>query len=612
VVIGLAFAGLFGGTFTAYAACSNPSPLPSGYAAPCPVFSVSPALVAQSGTETLSASPQPGTDYIYTTAYYAQGSTWLPVTLTGNNAAPSYSSGPAQGSLTPSILSTLTPVTNYVVLWDWLWDATSQCYKGPGLNQCNTGTWRVQSFTITSTYTYSQSAYYTYSQAAYATPSTTPGIPSALFGLHINNFPQTAFPTMPFGAFRFWDSGARWPEINTANGVYDWSKLDALLLALKTHGISEIGFTLGGVPVWASTNPNDATCDYAVRGDTGSCDLPSDINADGTGTDATYIAWLTAIARHNQGLDPTVYAHIHWWEPWNEWHRNPIVSPNSIFSSYSFKGTYAQMVRLAEDARCTISGRGSVNGVPCGKTAIDPTALILTPSTIGHLVSGQQAMQNFLYCNSNPAPNSRCTTGTRGSASADVINSHFYVTGGIAAESVAADVAVYKTFLSSTDRAKPLWSDEGSWGQNSIVPDTDLQAAFVARYYFSGLSAGLSEMYWDSYDIPTFGSLFSNGALTKAGIAYQVTYAWMVGASLSAPCSASGTVWTCGLTRSGGYQALAMWDTAQTCSASTCNTSNKTVGTQYLHYKDLAGVTYAIPSTHLVPVGIKPILLENR
>jgi parallel beta-helix repeat protein len=95
--------------------------------------------------------PQPGTDYIYTTTYYAKGSTWLPVMLTGNNAAPSYSTGVAQGSLAPAILLTLTPGTNYVVLWDWLWDATAGCYKGPGLNQCNTGTWRIQAFTLTST-----------------------------------------------------------------------------------------------------------------------------------------------------------------------------------------------------------------------------------------------------------------------------------------------------------------------------------------------------------------------------------------------------------------------------------------------------------------------------
>jgi hypothetical protein len=94
--------------------------------------------------------PQPGTDYIYTTAYYAKGSTWLPVTLTGDNAAPSYSLGVATGALSSSVLSTLTPSTNYVVLWDWLWDATAGCYKGPGLNQCNTGVWRLQTFGVQS------------------------------------------------------------------------------------------------------------------------------------------------------------------------------------------------------------------------------------------------------------------------------------------------------------------------------------------------------------------------------------------------------------------------------------------------------------------------------
>jgi hypothetical protein len=64
---------------------------------------------------------------------------------------PTYSSGVASGSLNASILSTLPLGTNYVVVWDWLWDATAQCYKGPGLNQCNTGQWRVQEFSLTAT-----------------------------------------------------------------------------------------------------------------------------------------------------------------------------------------------------------------------------------------------------------------------------------------------------------------------------------------------------------------------------------------------------------------------------------------------------------------------------
>jgi hypothetical protein len=40
--------------------------------------------VSQSGSLTISAAPQAGTDYIYTTAYISQGSTWTAYTLSGN------------------------------------------------------------------------------------------------------------------------------------------------------------------------------------------------------------------------------------------------------------------------------------------------------------------------------------------------------------------------------------------------------------------------------------------------------------------------------------------------------------------------------------------------
>jgi len=151
------------------AACSNPSTIAAGFAAPCPVFSLSSTSVTQGQTLTLSATPQAGTDYIYTTAYVSQGTTWNPYTLQGNTAYPSYSSALASLTLSSTQLQSLSLGTHYAVVWDWLWDATANCYKGPGLDQCNTGEWRVQTFTISSTYTYSQAPYYTYSQSAYVT-----------------------------------------------------------------------------------------------------------------------------------------------------------------------------------------------------------------------------------------------------------------------------------------------------------------------------------------------------------------------------------------------------------------------------------------------------------
>src|SRR5439155_17770792 len=93
-----------GMAFTASAACSNPSPLPTGFAAPCPVFSLSSTTLTQSQTLTLSATPQAGTDYIYTTTYVSDGTTWNPYTLSGNNAYPAYSSAVASLTLSSTQL----------------------------------------------------------------------------------------------------------------------------------------------------------------------------------------------------------------------------------------------------------------------------------------------------------------------------------------------------------------------------------------------------------------------------------------------------------------------------------------------------------------------------
>src|SRR6184192_3737740 len=162
-------ASVFFSILAVHAACTNPSTIPSGFAAPCPVFSLSSTTVTQAQTLTLSATPQAGTDYIYTTAYVSEGTAWNPYTLQGNNAYPAYSSALASLTLSSTQLQSLSLGTHYAVVWDWLWDATANCYKGPGLNQCNTGQWRIQSFSLTSSYTYSQSAYtaYTYSQSSY-------------------------------------------------------------------------------------------------------------------------------------------------------------------------------------------------------------------------------------------------------------------------------------------------------------------------------------------------------------------------------------------------------------------------------------------------------------
>jgi len=100
------------------------------------------------------------------------------------------------------------------------------------------------------------------------------------------------------------------------------------------------------------------------------------------------------------------------------------------------------------------------------------------------------------------------------------------------------------------------------------------------------------------------------GTLLKPGIAYAQIYDWLVGARLTSACTAQGTVWTCGLSRPGGYHAEAIWDTAESCNQGSCDTVEYTVGANYRQYRTLDGDTVPITDSK-VPIGIKPILVEN-
>jgi Bacterial Ig-like domain (group 2) len=436
------------------------------------------------------------------------------------------------------------------------------------------------------------------------------GVGSTLFGLHIHST-STPWPMIGFGSYRLWDNDTRWAQMNTADGIYDFTQVDAVLAELKSHGITDVVYTFGGVPQWASSNPTDMSCDYSGVAPGGGCDLPTDINADGSGSNQTWINFVTAFAAHvNDATYLQTHAHIKFWEPWNEWYRNPIVN-SYPWNSISLRSTYAQIVRLSEDLRCTITGAGSVNGTSCSSAAIDSTAKILTPSTGGDSCCGKQTvMQNFLYCDDAPISGSQCSTGFRGSAVADVINSHFYEGAGEQPEVVANNVNQYKAFLSATDLAKPMWSDEGGWGNNSSVPDPDVQASWVARYYLVGWSAGLKELYWYSFDGSIYGTLWTSNGLTKAGIAYGTIYDWVVGSTLTTPCAASGSIWTCGFTLANGTPAQAIWDTSQTCSNESCTANNQSVSSAWTNYQDLTGTNQSI-TNGTVPVGLKPILLTT-
>ena len=438
---------------------------------------------------------------------------------------------------------------------------------------------------------------------------------AAFFGFSQSDTNGTHWPTVTYGMQRYWDSPPnQWPSLNTASGVFTWSSLDANLALAYANGAMDIMYTLARTPPWATSNPTDTTCHYTTTsagGGNGECDPPIDLNSDGSGTNAIWKAWITAIATHAN--DPTyllTHAHIKYWEIWNEPDNKPY-----------WAGSIAQLARLTEDANCIITGRGVIhengNGTatPCTATPIDASAQIVMASAHAKgvaLVYGQ----NELYCNASPSGYQLpCPNPPDAIASAvDIINFHMKPgnesgnncpspTPCTAESAMQWYVSNIHSILQAAELAKPLWNGEAQYSETGFTgayADADMAASFMSRFYLSSWSLGFTGIAWYT----------ASGDPAAANTSYQQTYNWLVDALSVSPCAASGTVWSCEISKS-GTNYLIMWDTSQTCSSGTCTTSNQSVASQWTQYQDMTTASTPVAiSGHSVPVGIKPVVIQ--
>jgi hypothetical protein len=348
-------------------------------------------------------------------------------------------------------------------------------------------------------------------------------------------------------------------------------------------------------------------------------------------------------------LNPSQYAHIGYWELWNEFYRSNTLQPGYKMTPMSWRGTYAELARMAQDMNCIITGRVQTittnNNESCAdvlasvglSAPVDPSATIVSPSGMGtNALGGLTVLQNFLYCSNNPPKSAYCTTGSTGADAVDIINVHVYVEHEPIESTWQTNVSNLQTILQVQERGKSMMMGEGSFGDpldeaSNAFKDPQSQASFVARYGLMAWSLGISNMYWYAYDatLPTPGRGFGvlmvpdgkqgceqpGGCITPAGTAWQQTYNWMVGATMSTPCSNQGTIWTCGLTRTNpsAYQAETIWNNSSKyyCSKEICPTHEVGMPTIYTQYRDLAGNTMQMQN-NTAPVGSLPILLENQ
>jgi hypothetical protein len=455
---------------------------------------------------------------------------------------------------------------------------------------------------------------------------------SPFFGFNMTNTASSNFPTVTYGMQRFWDSPPlQWPSINTAAGTFSFTNLDTALATAYSAGEREAFYTLSRTPSWITSDPSDTLCHDqlpAVGGGPGQCYPPTDLNSDGTGTNATWKAWITKIASHANGQDgnPTYltnHAHIRYWEIWNE--------PDA--SAY-WSGSFAQLARLTEDARCILLGSqggrnvihqsGNGSATACTATPIDPTAVIIMSS--GHATSADVLTyaQNQLYCNNVsgiPSYELPCPNPTNAIANAvDVINFHMKPgnsTGNhcpapstpcTVETAMATYVASIDAFLQPNELIKPLWDGEMSYaiaGFTTPYTDPDMASSLFPRMYLTNWSLGIVGSAWYSWD-----NLKAQG--TQVQVAYQQTANYLSGAALTSPCTPVGTVYSCQIYQN-GHSYLILWDNSKSCSGGSCTTGNVTVSNQWLTYQDMTSVSTPITIVaNTVPVGIKAVILKSN
>ena len=366
--------------------------------------------------------------------------------------------------------------------------------------------------------------------------------PPTLFGMVVHGQVLTSqpWPSAPFGSIRLWDTGTTWNDLEPTRGVYNWTTLDGYLALAQAHNV-DVLYTFGGTANWAASG-SGSQCAYTPE----SCYPPSNIQ--------DWDQFVTTLVAHSAGK-------IKYWELWNE-----------ANLPKSWTGDVSTLVELGQHAYSIIK-------------AADPNAIVLTPSSVGEYSD----VWNFL--------NAYFAAG--GLSSTDAVDFHGYV--GPTPEAVLPFVAAAKASMASYGiSGKPLWDTEGGWGPNSSLASPNDAPGFLAREFILQWSNGVSRFYWYAWNNPVYGTLWTTSGIQPAGVAYGQLYNWMVGATMSSPCTmASDSTWTCTLTRSGGYQALIIWNSATTASY--------TPASQYKQYLDLNGNTISINGA--VSIGYTPILL---
>lgn len=401
------------------------------------------------------------------------------------------------------------------------------------------------------------------------------------FGIHMAAPSGTVvYPSslgLPFGIQRIWDSntgcnGTAWEKINTSDGVFDYTCMDALVALASTNN-KELIYTFGRTPAWASANSTDAVCAY---GGDGACDPPTNL--------AKFQAFANNMVQRYGG---TGAGQVKYWEVWNE--------PNlQRFYRGDIAGNIAKLVTMGGYVRTAIN-------------TFCPTCVLVSPAptSTGDYTTGEGVTYvggPHLFLNDY---------FTRG-GDADILAYHNYSDPNNP-EGSAKTLANQMRDSVTARAGRPVWNTE-------FANDPSTPAYLSRSMIFLAGRDEIARSFWYGWDYTT-RSLWDVAfptVLTTSGTAFVQVAAWLNSATFTDPlnttagtrCTCTGSncpnipassqVWACNISKT-GYVGRMVWDRFGASSYATgAFNSYRTVNN--------ATVFPVVAST--VTLGTTPILLE--
>ncbi len=284
------------------------------------------------------------------------------------------------------------------------------------------------------------------------------------FGIHLHWFPNdnryiSALPTqLPFGTVRSHDyQGARWFDIETSAGIYNWTALDAWVNAL--YPAYDLVFTVIGTPNFYSARASEAS---SWGGHLGASAEPTDLTNLGN--------YCVAVATRYLGK-------IKYYEVWNE----PAFAQGSYFTGTAAK--LAEMTRVVNLAVKSVDATAKIISPPPANMTLAKMTPILPADASGITYLGNAG------------------TGTFCKDWVDIIGVHGYPNGGgkYTIGNMPLGLQLNAYLHDQGQSAKEIWCTEIGWFNVDSGSD-DEALRQEARMLLMAYAAGCSRVFHYAYD----------------------------------------------------------------------------------------------------------------